>query len=216
MSSSKPQDCLHLKNLLLFKKSLGLSLGILNFAFVALSLSSCSSFSTRNHRAIQGMASATDIQNYDFSGNPNQGVGAQAEYIFDWPVDRARLSRGFKTTGRRPHLGIDLAGPRKTPIFSAHGGVVIYTGRDFRGFGKMILIESGTGWATLYAHLDEILVSEGQKIRLGESIGLMGSTGRSTGNHLHFEIRKDKGPVDPLLYLPGGSEASRKLASKGS
>lgn len=178
-------------------------------------LTSCSSFSTRNHRAINGMTSAADIQNYDFSSTA-EGKGGQAAYIFDWPVDRARLSRGFKTSTRRPHLGIDLAGPRKTPLFSSHGGVVIYTGRDFRGFGKMILIESGTGWATLYAHLDEILVSEGQKVRLGETIGLMGNTGRSTGPHLHFEIRKDKGPVDPLLYLPGGMEASRKLASQGS
>ena len=58
----------------------------------------------------------------------------------------------------------------------------------------------------------DIPLREGQKITLGEPIALMGSTGRSTGPHLHFEIRKDKGPVDPLLYLPGGIEASRKLA----
>lgn len=76
----------------------------------------------------------------------------------------------------------------------------------------MILIESGHGWASLYAHLDKILVSEGQKVKIGESIALVGNTGRSSGPHLHFEIRKNKGPVDPLLYLPGGYEASRKLA----
>lgn len=181
------------------------------FALLA-GTTSCSSFSTRNHRNISGMASAADIQSYDFSNPQN----AKSEAQFDWPVDRARLSRGFKTEGRRPHLGIDLAGPKKTPIYSSHGGVVIYTGRDFRGFGKMILIETGSGWATLYAHLDEILVSEGQRVRLGESIGLMGNTGRSTGPHLHFEIRKNKSPVDPLIYLPGGGEASRKLASERS
>jgi murein DD-endopeptidase MepM/ murein hydrolase activator NlpD len=129
-------------------------------------------------------------------------------------VDKARLTRGYKPHSRRPHWGIDLAGPRKTPIYAAHKGMVIYAGRDFRGFGKMILIESGHGWATLYAHLDKILVSEGEKVNQGESIALMGNTGRSTGPHLHFEIRKDKGPVDPLLYLPGGLDAARKLASQ--
>jgi len=62
--------------------------------------------------------------------------------------------------------------------------------------------------------LDKILVSEGQRVGRGSTIALMGSTGRSTGNHLHFEIRKDKVAVDPLVYLPGGREASRKLASQ--
>jgi murein DD-endopeptidase MepM/ murein hydrolase activator NlpD len=136
------------------------------------------------------------------------------EYAFDWPIDRARLSRGYNPLLRRPHLGIDLAAPRKTPVYASHQGLVIYAGRDFRGFGKMILIESGHGWATLYAHLDQILIEEGQTVKMGESIGLVGSTGRSSGPHLHFEIRKNKGPVDPLLYLPGGLEAARKLAKK--
>ena len=136
------------------------------------------------------------------------------EYIFDWPVDRARLSRGYSPGGRRPHMGIDLAAPRGTPVYAAHQGMVIYAGRDFRGFGNMILIESGHGWATLYAHLQKILVTEGQKVKLGEPVALMGNTGHSTGPHLHFEIRKNKGPVDPLLYLPGGVEASRKLSGE--
>ncbi|MNT63355.1 Murein DD-endopeptidase MepM [compost metagenome] len=66
----------------------------------------------------------------------------------------------------------------------------------------MILVESGNGWATLYAHFDKILVSEGQKVRKGEILGAMGRTGRATGVHLHFEIRKNRGPVDPLPLLP--------------
>jgi murein DD-endopeptidase MepM/ murein hydrolase activator NlpD len=81
-------------------------------------------------------------------------------------------------------------------------GTVIYTGREFKGYGKMVLIESGEGWATLYAHFDKILVSEGQRIHKGEVIGAMGRTGRATGVHLHFEIRKNRGPVDPLPLLP--------------
>jgi murein DD-endopeptidase MepM/ murein hydrolase activator NlpD len=129
---------------------------------------------------------------------------------FDWPVDDARMSRGFLPNRRKPHLGVDLAAPKNTNIYASHEGVVIYTGRDFRGFGRMIMIEGSQGWATLYAHLSSILVKEGQTVTQGQPIGLMGRTGHATGIHLHFEIRKTKGPVDPLLYLPGGSRLARE------
>lgn len=186
------------------------SLSVLSVFFV-LSFVACSSFSPGHHRQMNSLSAGLEPPEMNKKSDVNE---YRNEYIFDWPVDRARLSRGYQPKGRRPHLGIDLAAPRKTSVFSAHQGMVIYAGRDFRGFGNMILIESGHGWATLYAHLDKILVSEGQKIKLGEPIALIGNTGRSTGPHLHFEIRKNKGPVDPLLYLPGGMEASRKIAGK--
>lgn len=131
---------------------------------------------------------------------------------FDWPVLDARMTRGYLPHKRRPHLGIDLAAPRGTPILAAHSGLVLYAGRDFKGYGKMILIESGNGWATLYAHLDKILVEEGQKVTPSDIIGQMGRTGRATGVHLHFELRKNKGPVDPLEYLPGGQQVAKNAA----
>ncbi|MDG0816606.1 M23 family metallopeptidase [Bdellovibrio svalbardensis] len=124
------------------------------------------------------------------------------DMTFDWPVDSARMTRGFLPNKRKPHLGIDLAAPKGTPILAAQEGTVIYAGREFRGYGKMVLIESGEGWATLYAHFDKILVSEGQKVRKGEVVGAMGRTGRATGVHLHFEIRHNRGPIDPLPLLP--------------
>lgn len=134
--------------------------------------------------------------------------------LFDWPVDSARLSRGFLPRGtkkkKKPHLGIDLAAPRGTPILAAQNGVIIYTGREFKGYGKMIMIENGNGWATLYAHLDKFFVTEGQKVRRGEVIGAMGNTGRSTGSHLHFEIRRQSGPIDPLPFLPAGIELAQR------
>ncbi|MEZ0392606.1 MAG: M23 family metallopeptidase [Pseudobdellovibrionaceae bacterium] len=131
--------------------------------------------------------------------------------FFEWPVDDARMTRGFLPNRRKPHLGLDLAAPKGTKIYAAHEGQVIYAGRDFRGFGKMVLIEGAGGWATLYAHFSSIQVKEGQKVSQGQQIGLMGRTGRASGVHLHFEIRKAKGPVDPLLYLPGGTRlASQK------
>lgn|GEM_PF-5971833 len=126
----------------------------------------------------------------------------------DWPVDEARLTRGYflKHPTRkkgRPHLGLDLANKKGTAIFSSHDGVVIYAGRGFRGYGRMIMVEANNGeYATLYAHLSKIRVRQGYQVKQGDWIGDMGSTGRSTGPHLHFEIRTLAGPVDPLLYLP--------------
>jgi murein DD-endopeptidase MepM/ murein hydrolase activator NlpD len=131
---------------------------------------------------------------------------------FDWPVDDARLTRGFMPKKRRPHYGLDLAAPKGTSIYTAHAGMVVYVGRDFRGFGKMVLVESGFGWATIYAHLDRFMVREGQILKKGDLVGLMGRTGRATGVHLHFEIRKNKAPVDPLLYLPGGTKISKYVS----
>lgn len=141
--------------------------------------------------------------------NPTIAGSDTSTMHFDWPVDRARMTRGFLPNKRRPHLGIDLAAPKGTPILAAQGGTVIYAGREFRGYGKMVLVESGDGWATLYAHFDKILVAEGQKVRQGEVIGAMGRTGRATGVHLHFEIRKNRGPIDPLPLLPQISTAHR-------
>lgn len=129
---------------------------------------------------------------------------------FDWPVDDARMTRGFLPNRRHPHKGIDLAARKNTPIMAAHDGTVIYAGHDFRGFGRMIMIEGDKGWATLYGHLNKIEVREGQKVHQGEVIAAMGSTGHSTGPHLHFEIRKLSGPVDPLPYLPGGTRLAHR------
>jgi len=136
--------------------------------------------------------------------------------LFDWPVDDARMTRGYLPYKRRPHLGIDLASKKNTPILAAQGGTVIYTGREFRGYGRMVLIESGKGWATLYAHMEKILVQEGQVVSQGQIVGAMGRTGRATGVHLHFEIRKDKGPIDPLPLLPNGNKIAQYLRSRES
>ncbi|WP_413556998.1 M23 family metallopeptidase [Bdellovibrio sp. HCB209] len=174
---------------------------LVNFAgciFVTGLLGSCATYHTPLSRDLMANGSSS----------PNRGMASdqpmtiEQEIGFDWPVDSARMTRGFLPNKRRPHLGIDLAAPKGTPILAAQGGTIIYAGREFKGYGKMVLIESGTGWATLYAHFDKILVSEGQKVRKGEVIGAMGRTGRATGVHLHFEIRRNRGPIDPLPLLP--------------
>jgi murein DD-endopeptidase MepM/ murein hydrolase activator NlpD len=127
---------------------------------------------------------------------------------FDWPVDEARLSRGYflkdpRGRKKRPHLGIDLAYHRGTPIYASHSGKVIYVGSSFKGYGRMVMIENEDGdFATLYAHLLKSRVRQGMWVKQGDHIGDMGNTGRSTGTHLHFEIRTIQGTVDPLEYLP--------------
>jgi murein DD-endopeptidase MepM/ murein hydrolase activator NlpD len=138
----------------------------------------------------------------------------QNKSYFDWPVDLARLTRGFNKKKRRPHLGLDLAANKGTRIFASHNGRIVYTGKAFKGFGKLIVIEGEGGWATLYAHLSEILVNEGDVVEQGQMIGKMGRTGRATGVHLHFEIRRQRLPIDPLPYLPGGEQIMQSLANK--
>lgn len=161
-------------------------------------LGSCSTF----HTPLSREYFAPNSKHPRGTASDHNPMIEQQSLTFDWPVDRARMTRGFLPNKRRPHLGIDLAAPKGTPILAAQAGTVIYAGREFRGYGKMVLIESGNGWATLYAHFDKILVAEGQKVRQGEVVGAMGRTGRATGVHLHFEIRKDRGPIDPLPLLP--------------
>lgn len=128
----------------------------------------------------------------------------EEEYQFDWPLDQARLSRGFQIGGKKSHWGVDLANRKGTEILAAEKGVVIYTGKGFHGYGNLIVIEHGSEWATLYAHLSKIEVSEGDVVKRGQEIGKMGNTGRSTGSHLHFEMRHNRQPVNPMAYLPEG------------
>lgn len=116
------------------------------------------------------------------------------------PVKEMKLNRGF-LTGRRKHRGIDIGGRKGDPIFAAHQGIVVYAGRGFRGYGNMVLLEFDEEWASLYGHLSKIKVKTGDIVGAGQVIGEMGRTGRASGVHLHFELMKNKIPVDPLPIL---------------
>lgn len=99
-----------------------------------------------------------------------------------------------------PHTGIDLAGPTGGAIVASDGGTV--TVAEYRGsYGNMVKIKHDNGYETYYAHLSKISVKAGQKVCQGQTIGLVGNTGRSTGPHLHFEIRKNGSPVNPYNYI---------------
>jgi murein DD-endopeptidase MepM/ murein hydrolase activator NlpD len=136
-----------------------------------------------------------------------------------WPIPHATVSQGFGPTAyafeasyagfAHFHTGIDLSMPFGTPVFAAADGVVVLarpmtdpTGA-LVGYGNYVIIQHDAGLKTLYGHLLAIGVKEGDQVKRGQLIGLVGSTGNSTGPHLHFEVRIDNSPVDPLQMLPG-------------
>jgi murein DD-endopeptidase MepM/ murein hydrolase activator NlpD len=119
---------------------------------------------------------------------------------FIWPV-RGVLTSGYGPRWGRMHTGIDIAARSGTPIVAVKAGEVIYAGW-LGGYGNTVLLDHGDGVATLYGHQSRIGVVEGQLLNQGEVLGFVGTTGHSTGNHLHFEVRVDTKPRNPRPYLP--------------
>ncbi|HPS41589.1 MAG TPA: M23 family metallopeptidase, partial [Anaerolineaceae bacterium] len=100
------------------------------------------------------------------------------------------------------HFGIDIAGSIGNPIYSADNGVVVYSGWNNNGYGNLIVVDHGNGWQTVYAHLDTIQSQCGSFVFQGDVIGTLGTTGNSSGPHLHFEMRnKTYGKVNPWDFL---------------
>ncbi len=121
---------------------------------------------------------------------------------FIWPA-RGQLSSPYGWRWGRMHYGIDIAADIGTPIYASAPGVILTAGWDDSGYGNLVEIKHPNGAITVYAHNDEIYVREGQQVAQGETIAAMGSTGRSTGPHLHFEILPNgQAAVDPMAYLP--------------
>ena len=120
--------------------------------------------------------------------------------LFSWPVDGMIYSVYGPRWGRM-HTGIDISASSGTPIAAAKGGDVVFVGRR-GGYGIMIEIKHDDHYSTVYAHLRDTYVVEGDRVREGEVIGEVGCTGRCTGPHCHFEIRYDGEPRDPLFFLP--------------
>lgn len=126
------------------------------------------------------------------------GVGTGT---FVFPTDRHYLS-GFDYSTKTNHLGIDLAANLGDNIYTADGGVIVYAGANSYGYGNMVMVDHGTGFQTLYAHLSQIFVSCGQSVTKGQVIGAAGATGRASGPHLHFEVRTATAVIDPWNVLP--------------
>lgn len=120
--------------------------------------------------------------------------------FFIWPTKGTLTSRFGMRNGRK-HEGIDIAAPKGTPVHSAADGKVVFSGWGPTGYGKMVIIKHKHHLTTLYAHNSKLLVKKGSRVKQGQRISLMGNTGRSTGPHLHFEVRNDTHPKDPIKYL---------------
>ncbi len=119
---------------------------------------------------------------------------------FGAPVQGGRRTSGFGPRGRSMHVGLDIAAPRGTAIYATADGVVTFAGRQ-SGYGVMVKIRHAFGFETFYAHNSRVRVKVGQRVSRGDRIADVGSTGRSTGNHLHYEIRIDNEPVNAVKFI---------------
>ena len=165
----------------------------------------------------------TQLQLWLESNNVGQiqtSEGHSTKYRFIWPEPNAKISQGFGPTTfwfeppygsyAHFHTGIDMVEPFGSAIYAADDGVVALVGSTTSGYGKYVVIAHSGGFDTLYGHLSTTLVKVGQRVTQGTPVGLEGSTGNSTGPHLHFELRIGQKPVDPTPYLPpGGPSAFR-------
>jgi len=123
--------------------------------------------------------------------------GARGTGRFQWPVV-GRLTQEYWYG----HRALDIAAPVGSPIYAADGGFVTFVGWTDVGYGNLVRVDHGNGYSTWYAHMNAFNVTLGQAIRRGDVIGYVGSTGRSSGPHLHFEIRTADGLLNPRFYLP--------------
>ena len=165
----------------------------------------------------------TQVQLWSQSNNVGQiptSAGHSTKYRFIWPEPQALISQPFGPSrlvleppyGGYPHFhtGIDLVEPFGSPVYAADDGVVALVGSSSSGYGRYVVIAHSGGLDTLYGHLSTTLVKVGQLVSQGQTVGLEGSTGNSTGPHLHFELRIKQQPIDPSPYLPPGAPSPFK------
>jgi murein DD-endopeptidase MepM/ murein hydrolase activator NlpD len=143
------------------------------------------------------VAQAEQTASSSGGGYSGPAVNASASGRFVWPTAGV-LTQGYYAY----HRALDIASAIGIPVAASDGGYVSYAGWDNTGYGYMVMIDHGNGFQTLYGHLSQYYVDPGQPVARGQVIAAMGSTGRSTGPHLHFEIRYGGVPQNPLFYLP--------------
>ena len=125
---------------------------------------------------------------------------------FIWPLgDVAQITSVLGFRGREFHTGIDIPAPKGEPVLAAMEGQVVFDGYS-GGYGNLIQIQHRNGFITRYGHNSALLVKKGDFVKKGQIVALAGSTGRSTGNHVHFEILCNTIPLDPLDFLPDSSK----------
>lgn len=145
----------------------------------------------------------------------NEGNGYSTDYRsigdFIWPVPSSKkISSHFGMRNGRRHEGVDIPARSGSNILAARDGRVIFSGR-MRGYGRVVVVKHDGGYHTVYAHNQKNYAKKGQKVSSGEVIALVGNSGRSTGNHLHFEIRKNNVNQNPMAYYK--KSGATRLAS---
>lgn len=143
--------------------------------------------------------------NFEFTGNGGDGK-------FAWPVPaRAAISSEFGRRRGRNHDGIDIPAPTGTQIVASEAGRVIYSGSGISGYGNLTIIGHKNNYFTVYAHADKNLMKKGVMVKRGQVIAYVGNTGKSSGPHLHFEIRKKSSPQNPMAFI--AKPKSRAIAT---
>jgi murein DD-endopeptidase MepM/ murein hydrolase activator NlpD len=130
-----------------------------------------------------------------------------------WPI-QGKINSPYGPRGKGFHKGIDIASPSYQEVKAAMDGEVILARNGRKGYGNMVVLRHDQGYTTIYAHMSVIISKEGEAVRQGQGIGGVGSTGRSTGPHLHFEVRHKGHPLDPASVLPMTIEEFLEKASK--
>lgn len=135
---------------------------------------------------------------------PNRPIATPTGFAgqFSWPVEGKLLSSFGSKGGGKVNDGLNIGVPQGTPIRASADGVIAYSGDEIGVFGGLVLINHGSGWVTAYGHADKLNVTRGQKVKAGDVIGLAGESGYVNEPQLHFEIRKNRKPVNPVNHLP--------------
>jgi murein DD-endopeptidase MepM/ murein hydrolase activator NlpD len=152
---------------------------------------------------IPGAKKALKVEIYIDDVAAEQGEKLKIAYKkldFIWPVE-GKISDGFEEAESKRHQGIDIPSPLGTPLRASHAGMVIYSNNTIKGYGNLIILRHSEEYVTVYAHNQMNLVEEGTWVEKGQVIGKVGQTGRASGPHLHFEIRRNNKAVDPMLFL---------------
>jgi murein DD-endopeptidase MepM/ murein hydrolase activator NlpD len=166
-------------------------------------ISDPSKIETRQRIFIPGARKVLKVEIYidDVAAEPaGRAKIAYKKLDFIWPVE-GKINDTFEEAEDRRHQGIDISSPVGAPIKASNAGMVVYSNNTIKGYGNLVILRHSEEFVTVYAHNQVNLVEEGAWVEKGQIIGRVGQTGRASGPHVHFEIRKNNRPVDPLLFL---------------